>query len=163
MQLIIILLFILYFCLDTPMKVRLICIRCYTDLSWELIIQKLCHLKDEKTSSSNSSGSILSFSFMWIYLSVPACPTDIHLRNLSIAVLSHYSSNSSRKIARLQPCIHHALNPKLLLHLAVYFDYLFLPVACRDVWGLEGKRSRRRIGLENCERISFAEREGLLM
>lgn len=123
-QLVIILLFTLYFCLDTPMKVRLVCISKICRGSCSLI-QKLCHLKDEKTSSSYGLGIILSFSFMSIYLSVLACPTDIHLHSLSIAVSFHYHFISSRKMAQLQPCIHHTLNPNSLLHLGVYFDVFF--------------------------------------
>jgi len=86
----------------------------------------------------------------WVFLScefisVLACPADTHLCNLSVAVLSCYSFNSSRRIAGLQPCTHHALCPTSLLHLAMYFDFLFPPAACRDVWGPRGERSRRRM------------------
>lgn len=143
MQLIIILLFILYFCLDTPMKVRLICVRCYSDLSRESIPHPATlpfkRWKDKFFKRFEEYFEV----FFHVNLSLYSYAQQIH--NLSIAVLSHYSFNSSRKMAGLQPCIHRALKPKSLLHLAVYFDFLFLPVACRDIWGLEAERSRRRM------------------
>lgn len=76
-------------------------------------VQNLCHLKDEKTDSSNVWGSIWNFSLMWgsktplnFSLSLLSCLTDKHLSYLAIAVSAHYSFKRSRESARLQPRIH---------------------------------------------------------
>lgn len=77
-------------------------------------VQNLCHLKDEKTHSSNVWGSIWNFSLMWgnkktsEFLSLLSCLTDKHLSYLAIAMLAHYSFKRSRESARLQPRVHHA-------------------------------------------------------
>lgn len=148
----------MYFCLDTPMKVRLICVRCYSDLSWELIPHpKTVPFKRWKDKFFKWFGEYFEF-FFHVNLSLYSYAHQIH--TFTICPLQCYPITPLTVAEKLVGCSLVFITLSIPSRCCIW-QCILISFSCQ--WLAETFEDRREreaegewIGLENCKRISSA-------